>query len=127
MKLYLAAGTYVGTQADARKLDRDFQPVDVPTDKEGLIAYLNRITEKTEWLKAPQVEEGVMDPPETPYTHRVQTELPATNLRPEPISTETDAIVEHILDHASQAQIERIGLALFARVGEATRAVRVLS
>lgn len=43
MKLYLAAGKYVGTQADARKLDKSFAQVDVPTDKEGLIAYLNEL------------------------------------------------------------------------------------
>ena len=41
MKLYIANGTYVGTQAEAKKLDRDYEPVEVPTDKEGLIAYLN--------------------------------------------------------------------------------------
>lgn len=41
MKLYLAAGQYVGTQADARKLDKAFTPVEVPTAKDGLIAYLN--------------------------------------------------------------------------------------
>lgn len=41
MRLYLAKGQYVGTQADARKIDKSFEQVEVPTDKEGLIAYLN--------------------------------------------------------------------------------------
>ncbi len=41
MKLYMAAGQYVGTQADARKLDKDFTEVEVPTDKPGLMAFLN--------------------------------------------------------------------------------------
>lgn len=41
MNLYLANGTYVGTQAEARKLDKGFKPVTVPVDKEGLIAHLN--------------------------------------------------------------------------------------
>lgn len=44
MNLYLANGIYFGTQADARKVDRSFAPVDVPTDKAGLIAYLNDIS-----------------------------------------------------------------------------------
>jgi len=44
MKLYLANGTYVGTQADAKAITKNFDLVEVPTDKEGLIAYLNRIT-----------------------------------------------------------------------------------
>jgi hypothetical protein len=42
MKLYIAAGQYVGTQAEAKKLDRDFTTVEVPVDKPGLIAYLNQ-------------------------------------------------------------------------------------
>ena len=41
MKLYLAQGRYVGTQAEAKRLDKGFAQVDVPTDKEGLIGYLN--------------------------------------------------------------------------------------
>lgn len=41
MKLYMAAGQYVGTQADARKLDKGFSEVEVPTDKPGLMAFLN--------------------------------------------------------------------------------------
>ena len=42
MKLYFAAGVYVGTQADAKRLDKDFATVEVPTDKDGLMAFLNR-------------------------------------------------------------------------------------
>lgn len=41
MKLYIANGVYVGTQAEARKADKLFTQVEVPTDKDGLIAYLN--------------------------------------------------------------------------------------
>lgn len=42
MKLYIAAGQYVGTQAEAKAIDKTgFEQVEVPTDKEGLIAYLN--------------------------------------------------------------------------------------
>lgn len=41
MKLYLAAGQYVGTQAEAKKLDAKYEQVEVPTTKDELIAYLN--------------------------------------------------------------------------------------
>ena len=42
MKLYKTPdGQFHGTQVDARKADRDFQQVEVPTDKAGLITYLN--------------------------------------------------------------------------------------
>lgn len=43
MNLYLANGRYVGTQAEARRADRNFTPVAVPVDKDGLIAYLNKL------------------------------------------------------------------------------------
>lgn len=43
MNLYLANGRYVGTQAEARKIDRGFRPVTVPVDKDGLIGYLNAL------------------------------------------------------------------------------------
>lgn len=42
MRLYLANGQYVGTQAEAKKIDRSFEQVEVPTDKEGLIDWLNQ-------------------------------------------------------------------------------------
>lgn len=42
MRLYYALGVYVGTQADAKRLDKDFTQVEVPTDKDGLMAFLNR-------------------------------------------------------------------------------------
>lgn len=47
MKLYLANGQYVGTQAEAKKIDREFEEVNVPTDKDGLIAYLNTVATST--------------------------------------------------------------------------------
>lgn len=44
MKLYIANGTYCGTQADAKAISKEFETVDVPVDKAGLIDYLNGIT-----------------------------------------------------------------------------------
>lgn len=41
MKLYIAHGTYVGTQAEAKAITKDFELVEVPVDKAGLIDYLN--------------------------------------------------------------------------------------
>lgn len=43
MKLYIANGTYVGTQADAKAITKQFTEVEVPTDKAGLIGYLNTV------------------------------------------------------------------------------------
>lgn len=52
MKLYLIDGTYCGTQAEAKaeakrvgiKFDATTHEANVPTDKEGLIAYLNGLS-----------------------------------------------------------------------------------
>lgn len=44
MIFYLCNGdTLAPTQADARKLDPNFEQVDIPTDKGGLMSYLNNI------------------------------------------------------------------------------------
>lgn len=45
MNLYITAdGRYVGTQAEAKKAGKGWTPETVPTDKEGLIEYLNNMT-----------------------------------------------------------------------------------
>lgn len=44
MKLYLtAAGIYAGTQAEAKRDGKGWQLEEVPTDKYGLIDYLNKL------------------------------------------------------------------------------------
>jgi hypothetical protein len=53
MNLYItAAGRYVGTQAEARQDGKGWTPETVPTDKDGLIAYLNRLTAMPRALNA---------------------------------------------------------------------------
>ncbi len=57
MNLYITAtGRYVGTQAEARADGKGWTPEEVPTDKAGLIAYLNAKVERTERLEAPTLE-----------------------------------------------------------------------
>ena len=42
MNLYTNGLTYAGTQADAKKLwGKDYKSIEVPTDKSGLINFLN--------------------------------------------------------------------------------------
>ena len=48
MIFYLCNGNELaGTQADAKKLDRDYVQHDVPTDKSGLMAYINKLMNET--------------------------------------------------------------------------------
>ncbi|WP_037500621.1 hypothetical protein [Sphingomonas jaspsi] len=42
MIFYLCNGnTLRGTQADAKAIDRDFEQIDIPTDKAGLMHFIN--------------------------------------------------------------------------------------
>jgi hypothetical protein len=61
MKLYLISGRYYGTQADAKPAAVEAgikasqigdHEVDVPTDKSGLISYLNHLAEVREAVDA---------------------------------------------------------------------------
>jgi hypothetical protein len=51
MIFYLCNGNELAaTQADAKKLDRNFEQVDIPTDKAGLMSYINRLMSAAEVL-----------------------------------------------------------------------------
>jgi len=76
MKLYKTPdGQFHGTQADARKADRDFQQVEVPTDKAGLIAYLNGQSQRAVEPQPLPTQEQVFVPTparETPVEKRMR-------------------------------------------------------
>lgn len=52
MIFYLAIGTHnmtkiLGTQADAAKVNKDFVQIDIPTDKAGLMAWIQQMLDET--------------------------------------------------------------------------------
>lgn len=56
MIFYLCNGNQLaGTQADARQLDRNFVQVDVPTDKAGLMAYINELMARAPVAPEPEL------------------------------------------------------------------------
>lgn len=63
MIFYLANNQLAGTQAEAKALDKNFEQVDVPTDKPGLMAYINELMGREH---PQQVEEFVPSPPPAP-------------------------------------------------------------
>ncbi len=88
MKLYLIAGEYVGTQADARdlgkrvgiKIDADSHEAEVPTDKAGLLSYLNGLfADRGNWREEYETVVERCDPP-TPYMTTPPAQLPGVNL-----------------------------------------------
>ena len=107
MKLYLASETYVGTQAEARALDRKFQPIEVPTDKAGMIDHLNTIVA---FFKDQIDEAAVKRCPKCGDRPVIAADIVE--------SQDAGAIAAWILDEASPAQIEQLFGALGARFHE---------
>ena len=107
MRLYLTtAGRYVGTQADAKSKGKGWRPEEVPTDKLGLLAYLNAMVTRDE-LDNPPVD--TQPQPSAPLVH-VHTRVE---------NYTADDIVEFLLDRASVAHVERIFAAIGTRFAEA--------
>jgi hypothetical protein len=76
MKLYLCQdGTYAGTQADAKLRGKQFEQVEVPTDKEGLLSYLNQMVNAVEDLRPADEFTTVVERQDPPVE---ETEEPQT-------------------------------------------------
>ncbi|ARK07504.1 hypothetical protein LAV_00129 [Sphingobium phage Lacusarx] len=100
MKLYLSnARTWTGTQADAKEAQggSDFEAIEVPTDKPGLIAWLNE-----EW--AAWYAEMERRAAETAPESAVETVQPITAPEPSPppppapLAAPSGSITERILE-----------------------------
>jgi len=114
MRLYLTAkGRYVGTQDDAKRDGKGWSLAEVPTDKAGLIDYLN------DQLPAPpefaEVDDPAPPPPPTPSHDVIAAKVSAFK---------TDEIVEFILDIASVSQVERIFACIGTRFAELVKGNR---
>lgn len=118
MKLYKTPdGQFHGTQADARKVDRDFQQVEVPTDKAGLIAYLNGQSQRTiEPQPLPTQEQVFVSTParETPVEKRMR--LFETMLQVEEYIQGADydearriqsLAIERLVEHVTEIRMKR--------------------
>lgn len=55
---YDAAGTLVATQAEAKNLDKNFTKIDIPTDKEGLLTWINH----ERWRLTPYGQPNELEP-----------------------------------------------------------------
>jgi hypothetical protein len=65
MKFYLAAGRLVGTQAEAKERDKQFVTHEIPTDKDGLMAYVNNLLEQIDRHANLAKAEAINTPPIT--------------------------------------------------------------
>lgn len=118
MRLYrTATGNWTGTIADATKAAKadsagSWKQIEVPTDKAGLIDFLNAM-EAGSAPAAPSVQ------PELP----VVAEQPVVEKKP-PTPSSADAVTAWIMDEATPAQVEATFTALGVRFHEMRKAVQ---
>jgi hypothetical protein len=112
VRLYLTAkGRYVGTQDDAKRDGKGWSLAEVPTDKAGLIEYLNDQLPSTPLepeieRDEPQERTDFMPPPPVLAKPAPQTQWT------------TDEILDFILDHASINQVANILSCIGTRFAE---------
>lgn len=114
MKLYSVAGVFVGTQLAAKELARErgtnWREAEVPTDKPGLIDWLNRHTEVVRQvatnLAAPKVP-AVPAPPPAPRA---------------PDMVARDISIEEAIGAADHARAIRLAEHIHCRLMELARA-----
>lgn len=120
MRLYrTATGHWTGTIADATKaarIDADgrWDQIEVPTDKAGLIAFLNDMEARPATPAASQ--------PDFP----VQPDVAAVvePKAPPPTPASADAVADWIMDEATPPQVEATFAALGVRFHEMRKAVQ---
>ncbi len=132
MKFYMAAGRLVGTQAEAKDLDRNFEQHDVPTDKDGLMAYVNDLLERIDQASGGAQPEGAVVTPELePASAPELAPPPPRAPQPDEADTrrklalalrgmEADAVEEKILE-AKGPVFGRFMSAAIGRLGELGR------
>jgi hypothetical protein len=111
MNLYMTAeGRFVGTQAEAKKSGKGWTAAIVPTDKDGLIAYLNDRAEGPAPIELEPGDEPLATAPEVKAA-------PAANpaLR---TSWTAHEIESFLLHEASVAQCENLFACLGTRFAE---------
>lgn len=118
MIFYLVKNQLVGTQAEAKAIARNYVSHEIPTDKAGLMAYVNDLlsrsgTPEPEPVDVPERE------PDPPYGGGGASFEPPTTIT-------RNQVEDWIFDQATPAQIENMFAALGTRFHEMRKASREL-
>lgn len=114
MRLYLCEdGSYAGTQADAKLRGKHYMQIDVPTDKDALLGYLNQLANAISDLRP---AERIEEPEATPVPPEPQNAPQAPSGR-----LTAGQIEEFVLDQATVSEVERIFAVLGTRFAEGRR------
>jgi hypothetical protein len=119
MKTYVIFGRYYGSQAEAKaaakandvKFDPETDTVEVPTDKDGLIAYLNRLAARIDQMVEDTVDE---------FATVVERQDPPVERIPAPKIETSIALDEAFAATSLGHQLTLAGIALenaFQRIG----------
>jgi hypothetical protein len=122
VRLYqiIATGSWFGTQADAKTAARQagcsYEQVEVPTDKPGLLCFLN-VRVGTPATDTPPND----DPPEDRRKAEAAGLVPLRPVNQSQESLTASEIEDFILNRASVAQVENIFSCLGTRLAELAR------
>lgn len=119
------------TQVGAKAINKDFDDIDVPTDKPGLHAFLSELLDQVPPIAPPQdgsqQEEQTSGPQSEDLPWVSADESPATEPAPSPAPTvqaapvtQADDVIHFILNEARTHQVEQIFSALGTRFAEET-------
>ena len=115
MIFYLTNGsTLCGTQADARALDRDFEQIDIPVDKAGLMKFVNDLYAR---LAADADDPSPLPAPTSPSTAELRQKID-TWFEPIP-DTGPSRPIDRLLATATYTEALRINQASVERMIEA--------
>jgi hypothetical protein len=118
-----------GTQADARLINKDFEQIDIPIDKTGLMAFVQKALD-TAWTLRKELDElPLASAPEPKGEPLLKTliDVPAGKTLQQSTQTSWDAtqIEDFILHRASVAQVENIFSCLGNKFAEIAKTVTI--
>lgn len=122
----------VTTQAEAGKINKTYETIDIPTDRAGILGVVRGLLDQVDSLTG-QVNSLKHDASIAPVTISVEadedkavaefTARAATKALTKPVTVTVPithlSIMEWLLDTATQAQVEQVFSAIGARWGEA--------
>ncbi len=96
------------TKVEAKKINKDYDSIEVPTDKPGLMEILQDLLDRAQPATSIELQHSLQEKP------RPQ---PAPTTSP-PLTPSVDTFVDFVLDTASVSQVGRIFEALGSRFKE---------
>ena len=121
MIFYLAIGTnnmtkILGTQADAAKVNKDFVQIDIPTDKAGLMAWIQQMLDETlNAIPSMISEDGPMPEPGPVIELPPEPSKPVVHHNPQVAEILTALEVGEFIETVGEKRLQEIELCISLR------------